>query len=157
PGGLGEAEDDRDQDDEGDIEEDRDRDQARGDQQGRAQAPLAEDLGGAVGDDLRPAGLLDDPAEHGAEAHQQGDVAEGAAHALDDGGDDVLDRDAGEDGGEDGDEQQGDEGRPLQLHDREQQDGDGDDGDADEIRGAHDCLSPGGAALRRPGSGMVGV
>src|SRR5690625_8018282 len=75
-GGLGEGEDDRDQDDEGDVEEDRDRDQTGGEQQGLLEAPLTERVRGGVGDRLGATGAFDDAAEHGAEPDQQGDAAQ---------------------------------------------------------------------------------
>src|SRR5690625_4249624 len=149
-GGLGEGEDDRHQDDEGDVEEDRDRDQSGGHQQVLVEALLAERLSGGGGDPLGAAGAFDDAADHGPEPDQQGDVAEGSAHALDHPGHDVLDGDAAGQGRQDGDEQQRDEGRPLQFDHGEQQDRDRHDSDTDADEGVHPATFRG--APGRPSS-----
>ncbi len=83
----------------------------------------AQQLGELAGQGLGAAGDFDHLAEHGAEADEDGDGAEGAAHAFGDGFDDVRQRNARHQGDQDADNQQRQEGRDLELDDGHQQQG----------------------------------
>jgi hypothetical protein len=101
---------------------------------------LAELLEQPAGQDVGAAGDLDDPAQHGAEGHDQRDAAQRVAHAGGQGRDDLGERDAaGQRQGGRGDHQ-GEEGVHLPLDDQAQDDRDGGESQEDECGGGHGIL-----------------
>ncbi|MBB6418888.1 hypothetical protein HDC93_004490 [Streptomyces sp. AK010] len=129
-GALGGGVDDRGQDEDADVEEDRDaEDQAR-EAHGERGALLAEQSEQTPRQYRGAAADFEDRAEHGAQADDDRDMAEDAAHAGLDGGDGVRllhraeefgDRQAGGEADGYGDREQGDERLESRPDDEEQQ------------------------------------
>lgn len=143
-GPLGGRVHDRREDEDADVEEDRDAEDDTGDAHGERRALLTEEVQQPGAQHLGAAGHFEDRAEHGAEADDDRDVAQDAAHArLDhrDGGG-PLDRTEefgdGEPGGEAdgyGDAEQGDEGLDPDLDDQEEEECDTEGGDGEQPAG----------------------
>ena len=135
---LGDREDDRQEDDEAGVEEDREAEEQRRDAQGHGRPLLAEAADEGVGEHLRPAGHLEQPADHHAEAHQEGHGAERAAEGGDGDRGHLGEGYAGGDGGAEADQHERHEGVHAQHDDEQEQDGDGDRCDEQERAGAVD-------------------
>ena len=123
-GGLGEAIDDGNQDDESDVEEDGNRQKESGGSQGRDDPAGPEQLRELAGQRLCAAGNLDHLAQHGAEAHQDGHGAEGSTHAFRDGFDDIRQRDSCDQRHGNADHEQGEECGNFELDNCHEQQGD---------------------------------
>lgn len=140
-GALGGGVDERREDEDADVEEDGDAEDEAGQAHRERGALLAEEVEQAGGQDLGTAADFEDGAEHGAEADDDRDVAEDAAHAGLDDRDRVglLDRAEqfrdGESGGEAdgyGHGEQGDERLESDLDDEEEQERDTEGGDREQ-------------------------
>ena len=168
-GALGGRVDDRREDEDADVEEDRDAEDQAGQAHRERGALLAEEAEQPGAQHLGAAGDFEDRAEHGAQADDDRDMAEDAAHAGLDHRDGVgfLDRAEefgdGEPGGQAdgyGDREQRDERLEPDLDDQDEEQGDAEGGDGqqsggavDEERAVHRCgVGLGGA--RRAASGM---
>ena len=91
---LGHGQDDRHQQHQSDFEEQRDADDERGDDHRPLHVLLAELLNERDGDPLGATSVGDQATQHGAEAEDQGDVAERAAEAALDGLHHLVERQA---------------------------------------------------------------
>ena len=117
---AGDREDDRQHQHEAGVEEDREADQQRGQAQPEDGALLTEPVDQRLGEHLRPAGVLDQLAEHRAERDEQGDRAQRAAQAVGQDVDDRAQRDAGGQRGQQRDQDQGEEGVHPEPDDQHQ-------------------------------------
>jgi hypothetical protein len=144
---LGRRVHDRREDEDADVEEDRDAEDQSGQAHREGRALLAEEVQQPGRQHLGAAADFEDRAEHGAEADDDRDMAEDAAHPGLDGGHGVRPLDRAEEFGDRetreqadgyGDAEQGDEGLESRLDDQEEQQGDTEGGDREEARGAVD-------------------
>ena len=98
----GDREDDRQHDDEASVEEDREAEEERGDAEREGRAVLAEAVDQPVGQHLGPAGHLEQPADHRAEADEERHRGQRAAEAGEQRRHHVGEGDAGDERGDRG-------------------------------------------------------
>src|SRR5690606_7572375 len=146
-GAFGGGVDDRGEDEDADVEEDRDAEDEAGEAHGEGGALLAEQAEQPARQDLGAAADLEDGAQHGAQADDDRDVAEDAAHAALDGGhrvgaldraEEFGDRESGRQADGYGDAEQGDEGLQPHLDDQEEEQRNAEGGDGQQAGGAVD-------------------
>jgi hypothetical protein len=140
-GELGRRVHERRQDEDADVEEDRDTEDQAGQAHGEGDFLLAEEVQEAGCQHLGAAADFEGRAEHGAQADDDRDMAEDAAHAGLDGGHGVRPLDGAEEFGDRqarhqadgyGDGEEGHEGLEARLDDQEEQQRDADGGDREQ-------------------------